>query len=138
MFKRIYGWDSLSTLLVLVSIPFLLSAYTVCLSIVIWLYVLFRTFSRNMEARAREKRSFEAWVLRIASKSGAQEKAAKRQEARRKREAEKDAQRKRREEAKNYRYFSCPKCHAKLRVPRGKGKLRLTCTQCGEKFIKNT
>ena len=68
MFKRIYGWDSLSTLLVLVSIPFLLSAYTVCLSIVIWLYVLFRTFSRNMEARAREKRSFEAWVLLKAAR----------------------------------------------------------------------
>ena len=36
------------------------------------------------------------------------------------------------------RHFRCPKCHQKVRVPRGKGKIQITCPKCGEKFIKKT
>lgn len=39
---------------------------------------------------------------------------------------------------KNYRYYRCPKCGVTTRVPRGKGKIRITCPRCGESFIKNT
>lgn len=35
---------------------------------------------------------------------------------------------------RNYKYLKCPQCMQKLRVPRGKGKLRVTCTKCGCKF----
>ncbi len=35
---------------------------------------------------------------------------------------------------RQYKYLSCPQCMQKLRVPRGKGKLRVTCTKCGCKF----
>ena len=37
-------------------------------------------------------------------------------------------------ELKQYKYFICPQCTQRLRVPRGKGKLRVTCTRCGNKF----
>ena len=37
---------------------------------------------------------------------------------------------------KQFRYFTCPKCHARLRVPRGVGKVTITCRTCGEKFDK--
>ncbi len=37
-------------------------------------------------------------------------------------------------EIKQYKYFSCPQCAQRLRVPRGKGKLRVTCTRCGNVF----
>ena len=36
------------------------------------------------------------------------------------------------------RYFSCPKCRQTVRVPRGKGKIAITCPKCREKFIKKT
>ena len=36
------------------------------------------------------------------------------------------------------RYFSCPKCHQTVRVPRGKGKISITCPRCREKFIRKT
>ena len=39
---------------------------------------------------------------------------------------------------KNNRYFDCPKCHQTVRVPRGKGKIAITCPKCREKFIKKT
>ena len=39
---------------------------------------------------------------------------------------------------REHRYFSCPKCHQDVRVPKGKGKIAITCPQCREKFIKKT
>ena len=36
------------------------------------------------------------------------------------------------------RYFNCPKCRQLVRVPRGKGKIAITCPRCGEKFIRKT
>lgn len=36
------------------------------------------------------------------------------------------------------RYFECPKCHQMVRVPRGKGRISITCPRCREKFIRKT
>jgi len=38
------------------------------------------------------------------------------------------------QELKEYKYFMCPQCAQRLRVPRGKGRLRVTCTRCGNRF----
>ena len=35
---------------------------------------------------------------------------------------------------KQYKYLICPQCAQKLRVPRGKGRIRVTCTHCGNVF----
>lgn len=39
---------------------------------------------------------------------------------------------------RQHRYFNCPKCRQTVRVPRGKGKISITCPKCREKFIKKT
>lgn len=39
---------------------------------------------------------------------------------------------------KNNRYFDCPKCRQTVRVPRGKGKIAITCPKCREKFVRKT
>ncbi len=39
---------------------------------------------------------------------------------------------------KEHRYYDCPRCRQQVRVPRGKGKISITCTKCKEKFIKKT
>ena len=36
------------------------------------------------------------------------------------------------------RYFDCPKCRQTVRVPRGKGKISITCPRCKERFVKKT
>ena len=36
------------------------------------------------------------------------------------------------------RYFDCPKCRQTVRVPRGKGKISITCPRCREKFVRKT
>ena len=39
---------------------------------------------------------------------------------------------------REHRYFDCPKCRQPVRVPRGKGKIMITCPKCKEKFQKKT
>lgn len=39
---------------------------------------------------------------------------------------------------KNYCYFKCPGCKTRVKVPRGKGTLRITCPNCKERFVKKT
>jgi len=39
---------------------------------------------------------------------------------------------------REHRYFDCPRCRQPIRVPRGKGKIAITCPKCKEKFIKKT
>ena len=39
---------------------------------------------------------------------------------------------------RDHRYFECPKCRQTVRVPRGKGKIAITCPRCREKFVKKT
>ena len=38
--------------------------------------------------------------------------------------------------SKKYRYFTCPQCKKRLRVPRGVGSITITCKGCGHKFDK--
>ena len=39
---------------------------------------------------------------------------------------------------KEFVFFRCPDCRAMLRVPRGKGRIRVTCRKCGNAFEKKT
>ena len=39
---------------------------------------------------------------------------------------------------KEHKYYNCPRCRQQVRVPRGKGKISITCPKCKEKFIKKT
>jgi ribosomal protein S27E len=39
---------------------------------------------------------------------------------------------------KTYCYFKCPGCKTRVRVPKGKGKIKITCPSCRETFVKKT
>ena len=39
---------------------------------------------------------------------------------------------------REHRYFDCPKCRQPVRVPRGKGKVMITCPKCKEKFQRKS
>ena len=36
---------------------------------------------------------------------------------------------------KEYKFFTCPSCKAVMRVPRGRGKIRIVCHKCGNSFL---
>ena len=39
---------------------------------------------------------------------------------------------------RTHKFLKCPSCGNTLRVPKGKGKLQITCPKCGERFVKKT
>ena len=39
---------------------------------------------------------------------------------------------------REHRYYNCPTCRQRVRVPRGKGKISISCPKCREKFIRKT
>lgn len=39
---------------------------------------------------------------------------------------------------KTKKVFKCPKCSQRVRVPRGRGRIEITCPRCRTRFIKKT
>ncbi len=38
----------------------------------------------------------------------------------------------------SYHYYLCPNCHQMVRVPRGRGKILITCPSCKKRFEKKS
>ena len=119
-----YGGDSLNTVLNAFSVAALIAAVIVfgasgTGAVQSDVYYLFRTFSRNLTARRAE---YEWYRSHIAAPI-----------AKRRREA-----RTRREQSATHRFFKCPGCGQTVRVPKGKGKIRITCPKCGKVFEKKS
>ena len=119
-----YGMDQLSRFLsyaalVLIVINFFVKTKVLwLLALVLLVFLYYRTFSKKIEQRRREN----AWYLRKTYKitNGFRN------------------WRDRQKQRKDYVFFRCPSCKAMLRVPRGKGKIRVTCRKCGAAFEKKT
>ena len=80
-------------------------------STVLVFWTLFRMFSRNLEKRRAENARFMEKVWNPVSRRIA---------GNRQQRADKD-----------HRYFTCPNCGAVCRVPKGKGRIVITCPRCG-------
>ncbi len=132
-FSRRYGADELSVVLIIIGI-FLLLAYPIFTTYYIqWIfialgvlslsYALYRSFSTNIAKRRYENDAF----IDFFKEKNKEEK-----------EERKEKKAKRKEDEKVYAYFFCPKCRKELRVPRGKGKIRIKCPHCAQEFIRKT
>ena len=86
--------------------------------LVFCIYSIFRAFSRNIGKRQVENTRFLYQMNKIRRKY--------------------ESLKKRWSNRHTYKYFRCPKCKQQLRAPRNKGKIRVTCHKCGEKFIIKT
>lgn len=91
------------------------------LALVFYGYAVIRIFSRNFAARQRELSAY----LKLENKVRA---FWQRLRYGHRNVVNLNAER------KKFKYLTCPQCRQKLRVPKGKGQLRVTCSKCGCKF----
>ena len=119
-----YGVDQLSRLyLVLTLVLLVLSMITKLpifygLAIILLIYMYYRMFSKNTTKMYAQNQKYLNMRYQIVVKwNNAKKHFAQRKE---------------------YRFYRCPKCHQKVRVPRGKGKICITCPKCRTEFIKKS
>ncbi len=125
-----YGQDDLNRLLSIAGlIVLVISVITIrfvpYLSSILWIIAValivicyYRMFSRDIAKRSAENQKFLSLRYKFAVEK--------------QRRAERAAQ------SKDYKFFKCPKCGVYNRIPRGKGKIEITCPKCGEKFIRKS
>ena len=117
-----YGTDGLNQFLSMSSIVMLLVSLLTRVSLFTWLgaalliLCYYRSLSRNISKRTEENYRFYSLKDRFNNKF----RSLKEQWANR----------------KLYHYYRCPQCRQKLRVPRGRGRIQISCPRCGTQFIK--
>ena len=126
-FSGRYGNDHLGIILLLISTFFGIVAFFaggVYSMIFVLLQLIFialwamRAFSRNFYARSRENRAvlylwrpFRNRYIELSKAFG-------------------------RMKDRKHKYFKCPRCKSRLRVPRGRGEITVTCPRCRYRFDK--
>ena len=90
---------------------------SILFSLLSWVAValgFFRVFSRNTQRRFEENRRFEElWRKLQARVRGLGT-------------------------LRTHKHLRCPQCKQKIRVPRGRGKIMVTCPKCKQDFIQKT
>ena len=121
-FLTICGWVLLLAGFVLSGIQrngtMILGSILVTLSWALLIWSIFRTLSKNTQKRASENYRYYMYRNRVVTWW--------------------KGLKKRWQERKTHRYFRCPQCRATVRVPKGKGKIRITCPKCRNQFITKT
>ena len=81
-------------------------------------HTYFRIFSKNTSKRYQENQKFRNFRYKFA--------------------VDKARKKKHFADMKTYKYFKCPMCKQKVRVPRGHGRISITCPKCREEFIRKS
>ena len=94
-------------------IPFI---STIGLAILVLTY--YRMFSRQIAKRAAENQKYMQleWKVRAKLQKKKQSLAQRR----------------------THRIYKCPNCKQKIRVPRNRGRIAISCRKCGTEFIRKT
>ena len=84
--------------------------------LIVWAYI--RIFSKNFDKRRRELNFYLKSKYRIRERVDLIKRIFR--------------------ERKTHRYLRCKLCKTRLRVPKGKGKIEITCPKCKNRMIKKT
>lgn len=111
-------FESWFVLVVLILSIFTRSGLLDLIAIAFIVHMYFRVFSRNVSKRYEENQKFlnfrYDWIVKWNRKK------------------------KHFEQRKMYKFYKCPMCRQEVRVPRGHGKICITCPKCREEFIRRS
>lgn len=86
------------------------------------IYAYFRIFSKNIPKRMEENQKFVGYKDKVVGFFKGDKKNTTTQNV----------------QNKEYRIFKCPNCKQKVRVPKGRGKICITCPKCHTEFVKRS
>ncbi len=118
-----YGGDALCRTTVYVGLALIILSNLLnfrilyILALVLFLWAYFRMFSKNIYKRQQELAKYYRFTGKLRDKLSLV---------------------KRIKNDRTHRYFKCPSCGTFSRVPKGKGKVKITCKKCGTQMIKRT
>ena len=119
-----YGNDELSKFLVGISMVLIilnLLTKSGIFNLLFWvclIYSYFRIFSKNYSARYAENQKYLALKNKWSYKW--------------------ENHKRMREQKKIYHIYNCPYCKQKIRIPKGKGSIIITCPKCKQEFGKRS
>lgn len=118
-----YGNDRLGQVMLMAALAcVVLSLFRIPLISTIGLVILvltyYRMFSRQIAKRAAENQKYMQleWKVRVKLQKKKQSLAQRR----------------------THRIYKCPNCKQKIRVPRNRGRIAISCRKCGTEFIRKT
>ena len=136
-FQYRYGSDSLNVFLVVVALIISNIPYVFLLSYLLIGFSVFRMLSKNIYKRQRELNKYNNVIgyrlIKLLRKIGYVVFSAY-GFLRTKIKKFKN----RNEEKKHYIFFKCKNCHNTLKVPKDKGKIKVTCPVCKTQVSKKT
>ena len=115
---RFVSTASVVVLLISMFIGGMLRSVLFAVAVLMLVYSYFRMFSKNLTARRKENAKYVQQKQRLKSWWNLRREMWK--------------------QRKEFKFFKCPSCKAVLRVPSGKGKIRIVCKKCGTSFEKKT
>ena len=119
-----YGADELGRFISVSTLVCLLVSLFTKWGILYWIglflifYTYFRMFSKNVSKRYQENQKFLTLRYKAVAKWSIMKKHFL--------------------ERKIYRFYKCPQCKQKVRVPKGHGKICITCPKCKHEFVKKS
>ena len=119
-----YGVDQFNKFLLGLSVVLLLltsffgRGFLYFASVIVLIYSYFRIFSRNFSQRIKENNTYLYYKDKLVrffrkGKNNTSQRL-------------------------NHHIYKCPQCKQKIRVPRGKGKIMITCPKCRREFMKRS
>ncbi|PXV84607.1 hypothetical protein C8E03_12410 [Lachnotalea glycerini] len=88
----------------------------ICIFLILLCYL--RMFSKNYSQRFKENQMYLKYYDRFANKYASVKYAIQQHGI--------------------YHIYKCPSCKQKIRIPKGKGKISITCPKCNKQFIKHS
>ena len=119
-----YGYDELSqflsktALLCVIVGLFAYPGFFCGLAMALYLVTMFRMYSKNIMKRKQER---DAYLRRTQPLRDWQA-----------------LQKRKFNDRKTHKFYRCSQCKTSLRVPKGKGKIKIRCPKCGAEIVKKT
>lgn len=125
MMRGRYGTDQLNFFLIIISLivsvlnSFFFKNNQILngVSYVLLLLVILRSFSKKNATRRKENRMYMKWTSWLRARYTVLKGNLS---------------------DKEHRYYICPQCNKKVRVPSGHGKIAITCPNCRHEFTKRS